>query len=79
MLSRTARVLKCIPVHFVAEQLPHLILSIILGFHALTGRDSMLPLSGKGKNTRCKMFIKYALLLTEVVRDDNVDDDWAFV
>ena len=25
------------------------------------------------------MFIKYAHLLTRVVRDDNVDDAWAFV
>ena len=39
----------------------------------------MLPLSGKGKNTCWKMFIKYVNLLTGVVRDDNVDDDWAFV
>ena len=39
----------------------------------------MLPLSGNGKNTCWKMFIKYAHLLTGVVRDDNVDDAWAFV
>ena len=39
----------------------------------------MLTFSGKGTNTRLKMFIKYAHLLTEEVRDDNVDDDWAFV
>ena len=64
---------------FVAEQLPYLVLSIILVFHALTGCNTMLPLSGKGKNTCWKMFIKYAYLLTGVVRDDNVDDAWAFV
>ena len=34
---------------------------------------------GKGKNTCWKMFIKYAHLLTGEVRDDNVDDAWAFV
>ena len=39
----------------------------------------MLPLSGKGKNTCWKMFIKYDLLLTGVVRDNNVDGAWAFV
>ena len=39
----------------------------------------MLPLAGKGKNTCWKVFIKYAHLLTGVVRDDNVDDAWAFV
>ena len=39
----------------------------------------MLPLYGKGKNTCWKMFIKYTHLLTGVVRDDNVDDAWAFV
>ena len=39
----------------------------------------MLPLSGKGKNTCWKMFIKYAHLLTGVVRDDNVDEAWVFV
>ena len=49
MLSGTARLMKCVPSHFVAEQLPHLELSIILGFHALTGCNTMLPLSGKGK------------------------------
>ena len=39
----------------------------------------MLALSGKGKNACWKMFIKYVHLLTGVVRDDNVDDAWAFV
>ena len=39
----------------------------------------MLPLSGKGKNTCWKMFIKYAHLLTGVVRNNNFDDAWAFV
>ena len=39
----------------------------------------MLPLSGKGKNTCWKRFIKCAHLLTGVVRDTNVDDAWAFV
>ena len=53
-----------VPSHFVAEQLPHLILPIILGFHALAGCNTMLNLSGKGKNTCWKMFIKYAHLLT---------------
>ena len=38
----------------------------------------MLLLSGKGKNTCWKMVSKYAHLLTGVVRDDNVDDAWAF-
>ena len=39
----------------------------------------MLTISGKGKNTCWKMFIKYAHLLTGVVWDDNFDDAWAFV
>ena len=39
----------------------------------------MLPLSGKGKKTCWKMFLKYARLLTGVVRDDNIDDAWVFV
>ena len=39
----------------------------------------MLPLSAKGKNTCWKMFMKYAHLLTGIVRDDNADDVWAFV
>ena len=28
--------MKCVPANVVAEQLPNLVLSIILGFHALT-------------------------------------------
>ena len=71
--------MKCVPSNSVVEQLPHLAMSIILGFHALTGCNTMLPLSGKGKDTCWKKFIKYANLLTGVVRDDNVDDAWAFV
>ena len=39
----------------------------------------MLSLSDKDKNTCWKMFIKYAHLLTGVVRDNNGDDAWAFV
>ena len=74
MLSGKARVMKCVPFHFVAKQLPHLVLSITLGCHALTGCNMTLLLSGKGKNTCWKMFIKYAHLFTGVVRDDNVDD-----
>ena len=79
MLSGTARGMKYVPAHFVVEQLPHLVLSIMLGFLALTGCETMLPVSGKGNNTSWKMFIKYAHLLTGVVRDDNVDNRWAFV
>ena len=39
----------------------------------------MLALSRKGKNECWKTFIKYAHLLTEVIRDDNVGDAWVFV
>ena len=74
-----ASVMKCVPSHFVAEQLPYLVLSIILGFRALTECNTMLPLSGKGRNTCCNMFIKYANLLTGIVRNDNFDDAWAFL
>ena len=35
--QETPRVMKCVPAHFVAEQLPQSVLSIILGFHAETG------------------------------------------
>ena len=73
MLSGIARVMKCVPAHVVAEQPLHLVLSIMLGFHALTGCQTMQPLSSTGKNTCWKMFIKYAYLLTGVVRNDNVD------
>ena len=38
----------------------------------------MLPVSGKGTTTCWKMFIKYAHLLTGIVRDDNVDDARTF-
>ena len=79
MLSGIAGVMKCVPVHLVAEQLPKSVLSNILGFHALTGCNTMLYFSDKGKNTCWKMFVKYAHFLTGVARDDNVDDDWAFL
>ena len=39
----------------------------------------MLPLSGKGKYTCWKRFIKCAHLLTGVVRDANVDDACMFI
>ena len=79
MPSGTARVMKGIPSHLVAEQLPHLVLSIILSFHALIGCNTMLHLTGKGKNTCRKRFIKYVHRLTGVVRDGNVGDAWAFI
>ena len=79
MLSGTAGVMKRVPAHLVDEQQHHLVLCLILGFHALTGCGTMLPLSGKGKNTCWKMFITYAHLLTGIARDDNVDGTWAFV
>ena len=64
---------------FFSEQLPHLVLSIILAFHMLTGCDTMQPLSGKGKNICLTMFIKYAHLLTGVVRGDSVNGASVFV
>ena len=71
--------MRSYPVFLLLNSYPHLVLSIILGFHALTGCNTMQPLSDKGKNTCWKMFLKYAHLLTGVVRDDVVDDAWAFV
>ena len=71
--------MKCVPGHFVSEQLPHLVLSIIFGFHVLTGCDTTLPLSDKGKNSCWIMFIKYAHLRTGLVRNDNVHYAWTFV
>ena len=71
--------MRSYPAFLLLNSNPHLVLSIILGFHALTGCDIMLPLSDKGKNTCWKMIIKYAHLLTAVVRDDVVDDALAFV
>ena len=53
--------------HFVAEQLTHLVLSFILGFHAQTVNNTMISLSIKGKNTCWKMFMRCAHLLTRVV------------
>ena len=47
MLSGAVRVMKYVPAHFVAEQLPQLVLSIILDFHVLTRCDNMLSLSKK--------------------------------
>ena len=79
MLSGTATVVKCVSVHFIPEQLPHLVFSIVLGFHALTDCDAILSLSGKGNNSCWQMFTKYAHLPTRVVSDDNVEDAWAFV
>ena len=37
------------------------------------------PYHSKSNYTCWKMFIKYAHLLTGVVRDDNVNDAWPFV
>ena len=76
---RTARVMKCGPAQYVAEQLPNLVLSIILGFRVPTGCETMLPLFSKGTNTGWEVFIKYANFLTVALRDDNVDNMKAFV
>ena len=57
---------------FVAEQLTHLVLPIILGILCANECNTEL-------NTCWKIFIKYAYLLTKVVRNDNFDDALAFV
>ena len=79
VLSGTAGKMKYIPAHLVTEQLPKSVLSKISGFRTLTGCNTMLCFSDKGKNTFWKMFVKYANLLSGRARDDNVDDAWAFV
>ena len=79
MVSGTKKKMKCYPIHTMTKNLPEELLSNIIGFHALTGCDTVSSFSGLGKKTCWKVFGKYPNLLNGVGRDGGLEDEEKFV
>ena len=79
MVSGTKKKMKCYPIHTMTNNLPEELLSNIIGFHALTGCDTVSSFSGLGKKTCWKVFSKYQNLLNGVGRDGGLEDEEEFV
>ena len=79
MVSGTKKKMKCYPIHTMTKNLPEELLSNIIGFHALTGCDTVSSFSGLGKKTCWKVFDKYPNLLNGVGRDGGLEDEEKFV
>ena len=66
MLPETDTVMKCFPVHFVDEQLPHSALYNILGYGAQTGRDTISTLPDMVMNAcTCWKILSIPIFLLE--------------
>lgn len=79
MLCGTARQRKCYPIHTIAQQLPQVVISNILGFHALTGCDTTSSFTSFGKRKCWKVFEQYPQLLHGIGRDGAIKDAEEFV
>ena len=79
MVSGTRKKIKCYPIHIIAQNMPTEVLQNLIGFHALTGCDSVSSFSGYAKKSCWKVITKYPQLLSGVGRNGEVNDVEEFV
>ena len=79
MVSGTSRNRKCYPVHAVANNLSPATIHSILGFHALTGCDTVSSFGGYGKKKCWEVFCKEPHLLAGVGRNGTLTDVESYV
>ena len=79
MAPGTSKQQKCYPVHTIASKLDNDVLENILGFHALTGCDTISSFSGMGKKTCWKQYLETPNLVHSMGRVLNVREVEEFV
>ena len=79
MLSETSRDTKCYPAHTISQKLEPEVVENLLGFHAVTGCDTVSSFAGYGKKSCWVVFLKHPELLRGVGRDGTVAEVEQFV
>lgn len=77
--SGTGKDTKFYPVHDIAKQLSPTAIQNILGFHSISGCDTVSSFGGLGKKTCWKVYLQYPELLHGVGRDGTSTDAEQFV
>jgi len=79
MMSGTSKEQECFPVHIINENLPRVVVENVLGFHAITGCDTVSSFAGHGKKSCWRVYLQHAELLQGVGRDGPLDKVEEFV
>ena len=79
MLSETSRDTKCYPAHTISQKLEPEVVENLLGFHAVTGCDTVSSFAGYGKKSCWVVFLQHPELLRGVGRDGTVAEVEQFV
>jgi len=79
MLSETSRDTKCYPAHTISQKLEPEVVENLLGFHAVTGCDTVSSFAGCGKKSCWLVFLQHPELLRGVGRDGTVAEVEQFV
>ena len=74
MVSGTSKEQECYPVHLINRSLHEEVVDNVLGFHALTGCDTVSSFAGHGKKSCWTVFLQHPELLHGVGRDAPLGD-----
>jgi len=79
MKSGTSKSTKLYHINAIAQTFPRNVISNILGFHSLTGCDTVSSFAGNGKKTCWQVYVQHPELLHGVGRDGAIADIEQFV
>jgi len=79
MLSETSYDTKCYPAHTIYQKIEPEAVENLLGFHAVTGCDTVSLFAGHGKKSRLAVFLQHPELLKGVGRDGAIPEVEQFV
>ena len=79
MMSGTSKEQECFPVHAINEALAPAVVENVLGFHAITGCDTVSSFAGHGKKSCWNVYLQHPELLHGVGRDGALSDVEEFV
>ncbi len=78
-MSGTSKEQECFPVHVINRTLPPVVVENVLGFHAITGCDTVSSFAGLGKKSCWNVYLQHPELLHGVGRDGPLSDVEEFV
>ena len=71
MMSGTSKEKEFFPVDVINETLAPAVVENVLGFHAITGCDSVSSFAGHSKKSCWNVYLQYSCLLHGVGRDGH--------
>ena len=78
-MSDTSKKIECYPVHLINEQLLSTVVENILGFHAISGCDTVSSFAGHGKKSCWSLYLQHPELLNGIGRDGPLGSVEEFV